>query len=218
MRVLTIITAYNREKKLKNLLKKLDKQQTDIIIFDDNSDFQLHRNDYVKFSFNYGKEYLWLKFKKIFEQIPKEYDYFIILPDDIDISNNFIKNSVDLWRKLPDKDKICLSLLSDIRTTKPNWTNFKPIIKGEYIQTQWNDLCFICEKEFFNIEIQPISLKRWVILEKQLNMKLGSGLGGQISRYWHKLGRSMYHTKESQVYHNKGVSMMNPEERLINPL
>lgn len=218
MKVLTIITSYNRKESLTNLLNKLDNQKTDVLIFDDNSDFQLDRKDYLKFSFNYGKEYLWLKFKKIFQEIPKEYDYFIILPDDIDIDHNFIENSVDLWCKLSDKNKICLSLLSDIRTTKPNWTNFQPITQGNYIKTQWNDLCFICEKEFFNIEIQPISLKRWVILEKQLNMKLGSGLGGQISRYWHKLDRSMYHTTQSQVYHKKGISKMNFEERLINPL
>jgi len=218
MKVLTIITSYNRKESLTNLLSKLDKQETDIIIYDDCSDFQLDRTDYIKLPFNYGKEYLWLKFKKIFNEIPKDYDYFIILPDDVDISNDFIKNSVDLWCKLPDKNKICLSLLSDIRITKPNWTNFKPIIKNNYVQTQFNDLCFICEKEFFNIDIQPISLQRWEVLQKQLNIHLGSGLGGQISRYWHNLNRSMYHMKESVVYHKKGVSMMNPEERLINPL
>ena len=218
MKVLTIITSYNRKESLNNLLSKLDKQQTDILIYDDNSVFQLDRPDYIKFNFNYGKEYLWLKFKKIFKEIPKEYDYFIFLPDDVNISDNFIKNSVDLWVKLPDKNKICLSLLSDIRVKNPNWTNFQPKTQGEYIQTQWNDLCFICEKEFFNIEIQPISLKRWVILEKELNMKLGSGLGGQISRYWHNLNRSLYHTTQSQVIHKKGISMMNYEERLKNPL
>ena len=218
MKVLTIITSYNRKESLINLLSQLDKQETDIIIYDDNSDFQLDRPDYIKLPFNYGKEYLWLKFKKIFNNIPKSYDFYVILPDDISIDSNFIKNSVDMWVKLPDKDKISLSLLTDLRVQNPNWTNFKPIIKDEYIQTQWNDLCFICEKEFFTIEIQKISLHRWEILSKQLNCNLGSGLGGQISRYWHNKGRTMYHTKTSQVYHKQGVSMMNPEERLINPL
>jgi len=218
MKVLTIITSYNRKESLTNLLSKLDKQETDIVIYDDCSNFQLDRTDYVKLPFNYGKEYLWLKFKKIFKEIPKDYDYYIILPDDISISDNFIKNSVDLWVKLSDKTKISLSLLTDLRVKSPNWTNFKPIIKGNYVHTQWNDLCFICEKEFFNIEIQAISLHRWVILQKELNMYLGSGLGGQISRYWHNKGRSQYHTKESQVIHKKGVSMMNPEERAKNPL
>jgi len=218
MKVLTIITSFNRKQSLVSLLTQLDKQKTDILIFDDCSNFQLDRKDFVKFNFNYGKEYLWMKFKKIFDEIPKSYDYYIILPDDINIDNNFIKNSVDAWIKLQDRNKICLSLLTDIRTTKPNWTNFEPIIYDKYIQTQWSDLCFICEKEFFNIEIQQISLHRWIILSKQLNMELGSGLGGQISRYWHERGKTQYHVKKSLVEHKKGDSKMNYKERLKNPL
>jgi len=218
MKVLTIITSYNRKQSLESILSILDKQETDIIIYDDCSDFQLDRPDYVKLPFNYGKEYLWLKFKKIFNEIPKDYDYYIILPDDVYINDDFIKNTVNLWCKLPDKNKICLSLFSDLRCTKPNWTNFEPIKQHEYIQTQWTDFYFICEKEFFTVEIQPISLKRWVILQKQLNMLLGSGLGGQISRYWHNKGKTMYHLVNGTASHKKGISMMNYEERLKNPL
>ena len=218
MRVLTIITSYNRKESLTNLLTKLDDQETDVIIYDDCSDFQLDRSDYIKLDFNYGKEYLWLKFKKIFKEIPKTYDYYIFLPDDIYISNSFIYDSVYLWDKLPDKNKICLSLLTDLRVNSPNWTNFKPIIQDDYIKTQWNDLCFISNKEFFNIDIQPISLERWQILAKSLNMELGSGLGGQISRYWHDKGKTMYHVKDSLVKHGLCKSEMNPAERLANPL
>jgi len=218
MKVLTIITSYNRKDSLINLVNKLDKQKTDIIIYDDCSYFEPFTSNYVKFKFNYGKEYLWLKFKHIFKEIPKTYDYYIFLPDDIDIDSDFIENSTRLWSELNDKNKISLSLLTDLRTEKPNWTNFKPIIKDEYIQTQWNDLCFICEKEFFNIEIQPISLQRWIILQKQLDMHLGSGLGGQISRYWNDKGRSMWHTRKSIVTHLKGESKMNYKERMKNPL
>jgi hypothetical protein len=218
MKVLTIITSFNRKESLTNLLTKLDKQETDIIIYDDCSDFKLDRSDFIQLPFNYGKEYAWLKFKLIFADLKKNYDYYIFIPDDVDVSDNFINDCVYLWERLQDKDKICLSLLTDGRVNKPNWTNFKPIIQDEYIKTQWNDLCFISNKEFFNIDIQPISLKRWVLLAKSLNMELGSGLGGQISRYWHDKGKTMYHTKESQVKHLSGVSMMNPLERLVNPL
>ena len=218
MKVLTIITSYNRKDSLINLMDKLEKQKTDVIVYDDCSDFQLDRPNYVKLNFRYGKEYLWFKFKHIFKEIPKTYDYYIFLPDDIEVKDDFIDSCVRLWEGLQDKNKICLSLLTDSRTENPNWTNFKPIIKNEYIQTQWNDLCFICEKEFFNIDIQKVSLQWWQILAKKLKIELGSGLGGQISRYWHDKGKTMWHTKESQVYHLKGVSMMNEKERLKNPL
>lgn len=218
MNNLTIITSFNRKESLLNLINKLEKQNTDIIIYDDCSNFQLDRPDYVKFSFNYGKEYLWLKFKRIFAELPKTYDNYILLPDDIDIDNNFIENAVNSWNELPDQNKICLSLLTDIRVNKPNWTNFAPIKKGNYIQTQWTDFCFICSKDFFNVEINPIPLHRWLILAKQLNMELGSGLGGQISRFWHSVGKTMWHTEKSLVKHGKCKSEMNPKERLKNPL
>ncbi len=218
MRVLTIITSYNRKESLLSLLDSLYKQDTDVLILDDNSNFKLDNTDFLKLPFNYGKEYMWLKFKKLFANIPLTYDYYIILPDDISTGHNFIKDSVSLWENLTDKKKICLSLLTDGRINKPNWTNFKPLIKGNYVQTQWQDFCFICNKEFFSVEIQPISLHRWQILSKSLNIELGSGLGGQISRYWNKQGRTMYHVKKSLVKHLKGVSMMNPRERRINPL
>ena len=218
MKVLTVITSYNRKKSLLNLLQKLEKQPTDVVIYDDNSDFKLNIPQFKQFKHNYGKEYLWLKFKKIFNELPKSYDYYIILPDDIDISNNFVKSAVNSWENLTDKEKICLSLLTDGRINKPNWTAFKPLIKSNYVQTQWQDFCFICEKEFFTVDIQQISLQRWQVIGKSLNIELGSGLGGQISRYWNDKGRTMYHTKKSLVKHLKGVSKMNPHERLINPL
>jgi glycosyltransferase involved in cell wall biosynthesis len=218
MKVLTIITSYNREKELLSLLASLDKQETDVIIFDDNSDFQLDRADYIKFKSNYGKEYFWMKFIRIFATVKKTYDYYIILPDDISVNDNFISNAVQKWEDLRDDKKICLSILTDGRINKPNWTNFEPIIKDEYVQTQWQDFCFICNKEFFTVEIQPISLQRWQILGKSLNIELGSGLGGQISRYWHDKGRTMWHTKKSLVKHSNSESKLNPIERSINPL
>ena len=218
MRILTIITSYNRKESLINLVDKLEKQETEILIYDDCSDFEPFTNNYVKFKFNYGKEYLWLKFKHIFKDIPKTYDYYIFLPDDIDIKQNFIDKCVELWEGLKDENKISLSILTDSRTEKPNWTNFEPIIQDDYIQTQWNDLCFITDKGFFDINIQQISLQRWAVLQKQLNMHLGSGLGGQISRYFDDKGKTMYHTKKSLVTHLKGESKMNYEERIKNPL
>lgn len=218
MRTLTIITSYNRKKSLLKLLSILEKQSTDIVIYDDNSDFNLNIPNYIKFNYKHGKEYLWYKFMKIFHILPKTYDNYIILPDDVTVGPTFIEESVELWRGLNDKSKICLSLLTDDRTKKPNWTNTYPLIVGNYIKTQWQDLCFICGQEFLTTPIEPITLERWQILGKSLNMELGSGLGGQISRYWHKKGRSMYHVKNNLVIHGKEKSLMNPIERKATPL
>ena len=40
MKVLTIITSYNRKQQLVNLLDSLDSQQTDVIIFEDTPDWK----------------------------------------------------------------------------------------------------------------------------------------------------------------------------------
>lgn len=218
MKVLTIITSFNRQSNLLNMLNKLVLQKTDFLIYDDASNFHLNIPEFKRFKENHGKEYCWLKFKKIFKDIPKNYDYYIILPDDIDFNDNFVNNAVKMWQNLECRKKICLSILTDNRVKSPNWTNFEPVIEGDYIKTQWMDLCLICKKEFFNVEILPISLERWQILAKSMNIELGSGLGGQISRYWNDKGKTMYHVKDSLVTHGNLDSIMNKIERLINPL
>jgi len=218
MNVLTIITSYNREKSLKELLSILDKQNTDILIIDDNSSFTLDRKEFIKLKYNHGKRLMWLKFEKILSSVPKTYDYYILLPDDIHINTNFISSAVKMWRELPDPDKICLSLLSDERVKSPNWTNFKPIVKGNYIHTQWQDFCIIFGEEFLATKIKEVHPNRWDIVEKRLGIELGSGLGGQISHYWKDRGKNLYHVKESLVKHGKCESLMNPHERKINPL
>ena len=73
-------------------------------------------------------------------------------------------------------------------------------------------------KLFDNIRDNLFSPLNLALLCKELNIHLGSGLGGQISRYWHDKDKTMYHTKKSLVNHLKGDSKMNYEERLINPL
>lgn len=218
MNTLTIITSYNRELNLRKIVSTLRSQNTDILIYDDCSNFTLNKYNFIRLNYNYGKEYLWMKFKKIFNEVPKTYEYYIFIPDDIEIKKDFIDKSVESWVKIQDKNKVCLSLMMDDRVKSPNWTNFNPEDKGFVIKTQWQDLCFICEKEFLEVEIQPISLKRWVILGKKLGIELGSGLGGQISRYFHSKNRTMYHLKEPTAKHLGVKSKMNPIERLVNPL
>ena len=111
-------------------------------------------------------------------------------------------------------DKICLSILTDGRVNKTNWTDFKTIDHGEYYKTQWNDLCFISEKTFFfelDFKIDEIPLSRW-----KNNPNLSSGVGSQISLKLHNKGKSMYHTKLTLVLHGNHESKMNYEERKLN--
>ncbi len=207
-KVLINITSYDRRELLLNLLEELKGE--DIIVWDDNSNFNIEGEFYFyKFHKNYGKKQAWIKYRQIFRQLKSEdYDYFIFIPDDVELCCDFVNKSIKLFQKIKDEKKICLSLLSDVRIKKQCWTGIDPLIKGNVILTQWSDLCFICTSEFFKeVNIKPIAKDRW-----DENHKLSSGVGAQISRQLYAKGLNQYHSIESLVIHRKGISKMNHYE------
>ena len=216
MSVLISITTYKRPNELKSLIGQLKQYKVDIQVWDDDPQGKkIEGVKYTKFGINHGKKLLWLKFKDIFEQLKKtNYDYYIFLPDDVTLSNNFIERTVDTWNSIQDEKKICMSLLFDKRLNDQNWTGVLPIDKGKVLLTQWNDLCFICEKKFLNeIEVKEVDPTRW-----NKNPTLGSGLGSQISWYLYNKNFNQYNVKDKLIQHLNVDSKMNFEERKNNPL
>lgn len=219
-----VITSYNRFKMLKSLLNDLNRNKGYkilITVFDDGSseNYDLREDDvkYIKYLNNHGKKMYWklinetIKYQK---NIPSK--YYIYLPDDVRVSENFISESIRIYEKIKDNDKICLNLLMDeSRKGKKNWTNFEPIEYDEYYNTQWNDLCFICESKFFASlpSIDTINPNRW-----GNNELLSSGVGEQISKRLHAMNKKMYHVKNTLVKHGGHDSKMNYEDRKINKL
>lgn len=206
MKVLISITSYERKDFLLNVVKQLKGE--DIIIWDDNSNFEIEGEfTFHKFYKNYGKKLAWRKFQSIFKILARDnYDYYIVIPDDVILCDNFVKKSIELYENIKDDKKICLSLLSDARIKNPCWTEFNPVVKGDVILTQWNDLLFICERKFFEVlDLKEVPKERW-----DINPDLGSGVGGNISRDLYLNGYNMYHTKESLCTHRTNhVSKMN---------
>jgi|TARA_Y100000310_G_C20665005_1_gene807007 hypothetical protein len=191
---------------LDNLLDQL--KGYDIIVFDDCSDNLTMRSDikYVVFQENYGKKNAWIKFDKIFNELSKkDYDYFFMIPDDIVLCKDFINKSIKLFDNIVDNRKISLSLLSDERVKHPNWTNAKPLDKGDVILTGWNDLLFVSTKEFFEVvDSVEVPKDRW-----DGNESLGSGVGSVLSKQLYKKNYNMYHSKESLCTHGGHLSKMN---------
>jgi hypothetical protein len=218
------ITSYNRIDMLKLLLDDLIGElnyKILITIFDDGSTekYNLEKYDikYIKYTTNHGKKKYW----KLFDTVLKyqkniNSKYYFFLPDDVRVDKNFISESIRIFKKINNNDKICLNLLMDeSRRGKRNWTNFNPIEYDEFYHTQWNDLCFICENEFFRHipNIPEIDPSRWIN-----NELLSSGVGEQISKRLHKLNKNMYHVKRTLVKHGNHDSKMNYEDRKINKL
>lgn len=213
--VLVNITSYNREQKLINLLNQLD---CDTIVWDDCSEFNVpycykwdNQKKFFCFEENHGKYLAWKKFKSIFYKLrARNYKYFIFLPDDVVLCDDFVNKAIELWESIEDDKKISLSFSSPERTKHHNWTAYDSHKVGNVIKTQWNDLMFICEKDFLDkVKIQPIDMERW-----QEDPTISSGVGRQISLQFHREGYSMYNVSEEIVTHiGNNDSKMNPEIR-----
>ena len=217
-----IITTYNRPKMLKTLLDDIKYnsfgKRVLVTIFDDGSsnDYEYLDNydiKYVKYVKNNGKINYWKLITDTFKYCKNiKSKYYIYLPDDIRLKDNFFEESVRIFEKIKDEDKICLNLLMDeSRRGNPNWTGFKPVEYDDYYKTQWNDLCFISNFDFFqmlNFEILPINKNRWA-----KNSELGSGVGQQMSMRLLSLNQNMYHVINSLVTHDDHTSKMNYFDR-----
>jgi len=215
-----VISTFNRPQMLSELLKNIEIEKKDykvlVLIFDDNSsekyDLSQFKVKKITMNPNMGKKKYYVLINATFSYIKNiNSKYFIYLPDDIKLVNNFFDEIKSIYESINHPKKICLSILTDDRVNRVNWTNFKSVDYGEYYQTQWNDLCFIAEKNFFEVlkyRINKIDESRWV---KTPN--LSSGVGQQISIRLNKNGYNMYHTKKSMVHHGSHESKMNKLER-----
>ena len=216
MSILINITSYNRLPMLNNLLKQL--KGNDIIVWDDKSSFKIVKSDvaFHRFRVNHGKKLAWKKFKYIFETLKEtDYKYYFILPDDIELCDDFINKAINIWESIKDDKKICLSFSNPNRCTKQQFTYVEPKEVGNVILTGWVDMMFMFTKDFLKeIEIDEIPLSRW-----NENELLGSGIGSQISNKLVNVDYNLYNCKNKMVEHlGNDNSLMNPIERKNNPL
>lgn len=231
-KVLVVITTFNRPDGLLRLLQDIKKNSSEfdieVHVYDDASsvdnviavnylrdNFKYH---YVKFPRNRGKKLYYRTMNDIFTKIKaSDFDYFFQLPDDVTLVPDFFKRSIDTWCDIEDFDKICLStLLIKERLEIQNWVNFKPQEIFGVIHSQWNDMCYMCERRFFeqlDWIIHSIHPNRW-----HLDQHKSSGVGQQITQRLHALGLNMYHVWSSLVVMNDCASVMNTTERIKNPL
>ena len=141
-------------------------------------------------------------------------DYYIQLPDDIQVAPTFFKDAVTAYESIQDDKKICLNLLRDARE-KVGWVSFDPVPRGDVRQTQWVDMCYIAPPSFFKRlghTVFPISASRFK------NPNISSGVGSQISRRIHEQGYHIYQVEKSLVSHGTHESVMHCEHRRHTPL
>jgi len=220
-----IVTTFQREKLLKNLLEDIKTETKNYniltVIFNDGSTEPYNIMDYdvkyIKYIKNHGKYNYWNLINKTFKYIKNiEADYYIYMPDDVRLKPNIFSKSIEILNKIKAKNKV-LNILSDKqRLGVSQWTNFKAKELKNTIQQQWCDMCFITTRNIFELlewQILPINQNRWL---KDKNKS--SGVGKQISERLHQSKVQMHHIKESLIIHDNHESMMNKAERELNPL
>jgi len=226
-RLRIIITTYDRPQTFKRLADQIfsysDRYDLDVWVYDDNSptEYVDDRCTWIRAQANHGKKFYWMLVNKAFtDALESDFDFAIMLPDDVTLADNFFERAIALWEAIDDENKICLTpLLIEAQRGKTNFTGIPPRLKdtsmGQVYLTQWTDLCFVATKAFFEAvgNILSIDAERW-----QKNPLAGSGVGSQISHRLVNGGYNLYQTTQTLVFHGDGDSKMNPRARIHAPL
>lgn len=192
-----VITTFDRKQEVENLVRQVQEVFTGkIIVFDDGSQVSpvLNGCDLVRYHQNHGKTKYYQLFTDIFQLLKRnKFERVWFLPDDVEIKPDLFTETLRLWNSIKDERKICISFgHTHNRHYDECWTRFKPVkISEEIVLTQWNDLCFMAERNFFellNFEIErPLSGYDF----------RSSGVGRHISRTLFNHGWNLYHTDKS---------------------
>jgi len=169
-----------------------------------------------------GRENFYSLIGLIFEEMKDEtFDYWIHLPDDVELRPDFFSRATshfDTIRRYDPRSVTLnpLRLQSDYRR---QWTDFVPRRLGQLWQTQQVDCCWIADRQLGDAlewRIDEVHPARFTYIEG--DPVTGSGVGSQMSQRLHEQGYTMYGVSETLLSHGDHESLMNPEERKRNPL
>lgn len=235
MKILIVVTTYNRPDGLLNLLTELKKdtlsEHIHFLIFDDGSKLSynkviayLKKNfsfDFFRNEINQGKSNYWQIVNAAFQAVKlHEFDYFLMLPDDVGLVDDFLTKSIDGYNSIFDNKKVCLNLWNDYsRFGKPSWTgiNTKEVeFDGKpFHKIGWLDMCLISDRKLFDIIDFSVHRPESIYV---LNKELSSGVGAQLSKRLVSAGANLYQVVKSLVKHDDHASVMHPEHRVKTPL
>lgn len=193
MSVAFLITTYNRQESCQRLVDSLQ-CMGDIVVLSDGCSYDITGCRHIKSPVHRGKQGYMDTVVQLWNGRPMA-DYYFMLPDDFGVEPEIVQKSLRLWHGIKDSRKICLNLYAD-RIGLKCWTNFLPVDKGNVWQTQWMDMCFMAENEFFRFVLTSYVKHR----PTKMSMGHSSGTGAYISRLLNRSSYHLYQVKESLVY------------------
>ena len=223
-KVLVAITSYNRRTSLCLLVDALlPYVNADIVIFDDLSDWDVNalntskgRIRVIQPDEHRGKAGFWKTYNDLMaycKDHKDEYEYFIILPDDVEPCPDFINVAIEAYKKCGG---ICISPLLTNRSLAPGISRWgrKPIERKDgYYITHYFDCCTVCRRDFFE------SLNWYLVpIVPSTNPYRSSGVGRQITLRLQEKGLRMCHVDRTMLRLVETDSQMNALERKRNPM
>ena len=196
-RVLVAITSYNRRDSLCKLVASLvQNETTDIVIFDDKSDWPVNSLQHPKCvdviinPEHRGKACFWQTFQDIFDYIKnaEPYDYYMILPDDVLPCEDFVNKAIQAF---DESGCICLSPLLTNRSLLPGISRWgrMPIQRKPWgYLTNYFDCCGVMRREFF----EALNFHMMEILPSADPYR-SSGVGRQITTRLQAANKPMGH-------------------------
>lgn len=218
MKILILISNYQREEMFKSLLNEIKNNSyhndIDFFIVDDHSSYDISKytNNFHKNEYNYGKNEYWKTFKYLLDYAKyksNEYDQFIFTP------NDFSEFDFDRIIKIMDdfnNEQYIFNLINDGRVSC--WNSKKRGKIGDNLyKSYFTDCGFFCNKTtLLLLYINEVPKTRF---ERK---DISSGVGQQLTNLIKKFKISTYHPVRSLCYHGEHKSTMHPSERLKNKL
>lgn len=237
--LLVCITTYNRPTSCARLVRDLKQQisdaklKTHLVVIDDAStssyvavEQEALAPDSWKWvdmslwhgKINLGKKNFWKIFQTMFHIAnairPR---YVLFLQDDLELTRNFLCDTLSVWNKIDDEDKVALYLFR-MEEDPPDgrWISFSKQTHNTHCSlTRWLDLpAFFVNSKFFEVlqyQMFPILPLRW-----WRRSHVSSGVGEQLTRRLYRRG-NIYQVRSSLVYHGVEPSIMNPDARAKQP-
>lgn len=221
-RVLVSITSYNRKGSLLRLVAALSEyKNVDIAVFDDCSAYdaqifakRFQNTTVITSPEHRGKAGFWKTYNDIFAYCKEhDYDYYIILPDDVEPCPDFIEKAIDAYKNCGG---ICISPLLTNRSLAPGISRWgrKPIERKDgYYLTHYFDCAGIMRRDFFEA-------LHWLLapIAPHPDPHRSSGVGRQITLRLQEQGKRMCHVECTLLTIVQSDSQMNPEERKRHPM
>jgi len=235
-KIIVFITTYERPEMLLNLLKEIKKQgknfQIKLLINNDCSSanyakviayLKRYFKDFYYYEDNIhrGKAYYYHIIHEFYQLVRSEsFDYFIQIPDDIQLVDRFFDRAIQKFDSIRDEKKACLNILNDYgRNGHAVWVPVDPkkiqFDSYTFILSGWVDMAYICGRKYFEFLDFKIN-----VVDKNWSGKPGrsSGVGKQISERLFAAGASIYQVSHSLLIHGLHESVMHPHERKKHPL